>query len=293
MIAADQLPAEVATKVLERPASVTRPWHQVNLVIGALIALAVVLTAIFASLVAPHPPLAIDVADKLQGPTAGHLAGTDQLGRDTLSRAIYASRVSVEVALISVGIGVLFGVLIGTISAFTGGWLDNLLMRLMDIVYAFPAILLAIAIMGGLGTNIVNAMIAIGIIFIPGFARLSRAASLVVLRTQFVDAARAIGMRPARIILSEILPNIMPPLMVQATQGLAFAVVVEAALSFLGLGVQPPDPSWGNMLREGRGFMQHDAWMALTPGAAIFVTVLGFNLLGDGLRDYFDPRLRA
>jgi ABC-type dipeptide/oligopeptide/nickel transport system permease subunit len=293
MVAADQLAAEVATEVLERPPSAARPWHQVNLVIGALIALAVVLTAVFAGLVAPHPPLAIDVAGKLQGPTAGHLAGTDQLGRDILSRAIYASRVSVEVALISVGIGVLFGVFIGTISAFTGGWLDNLLMRLMDIVYAFPAILLAIAIMGGLGTNIVNAMIAIGIIFIPGFARLSRAASLVVLRTQFVDAARAIGMRPARIILSEILPNIMPPLMVQATQGLAFAVVVEAALSFLGLGVQPPDPSWGNMLREGRGFMQHDAWMALTPGAAIFITVLGFNLLGDGLRDYFDPRLRA
>jgi peptide/nickel transport system permease protein len=292
-LTAEQLPGELAAQLADRPEHVARPWHHTNLVIGCVIALLVLLTAVLANLIAPHSPLTIDVVSRLQGPSLRHLAGTDELGRDTLSRAIYAARVSVEVALISVGIGAAVGITIGTLSAWSGGWIDMLLMRFMDIVYAFPAILLAIAIMGGLGTNIVNAMIAIGVIFIPGFARLSRAASLIVLKNQYIDAARAIGMSPFRIVVSEVMPNILPPLLVQSTQGLAFAVVVEAALSFLGLGTQPPDPSWGNMLREGRGFMQYDVWLAITPGFAIFVSVLGFNLLGDGLRDYFDPRLRT
>ena len=288
-----RLPSELGAEVVDRPDALARPWQRPNLMIGLVIAALVVLTALLANVIAPHNPLTIDVPNRLQGPSHLHLAGTDELGRDILSRVIYASRISIEVAAISIGIGGFFGILIGTISAWSGGWVDMLLMRFMDIVYSFPAILLAIAIMGGLGTNITNAMIAIGIIFIPGFARLSRAAALIVLKQQYIDAARAIGMSPFRIVVSEILPNIMPPLLVQGTQGLAFAVVVEAALSFLGLGTQPPDPSWGNMLREGRGFMQYDVWMAIAPGLAIFVTVLGFNLLGDGLRDYYDPRLRA
>jgi peptide/nickel transport system permease protein len=292
-LTAEQLPGELAAQLADRPDQGARPWHHTNLMIGCVIAALVLLSAALANFLAPHSPLSIDVASRLQGPSLRHLAGTDELGRDILSRAIYAARVSVEVALISVGIGAAFGITIGTLSAWSGGWIDMLLMRFMDIVYAFPAILLAIAIMGGLGTNIVNAMIAIGVIFIPGFARLSRAASLIVLKNQYIDAARAIGMSPFRIVVSEVMPNILPPLLVQSTQGLAFAVVVEAALSFLGLGTQPPDPSWGNMLREGRGFMQYDVWLAITPGFAIFVSVLGFNLLGDGLRDYFDPRLRT
>jgi len=283
----------LVAEVADRPEAGARPWHHANLMIGLIIAAFVLLTALLANVIAPHNPLTIDVPNRLHGPSLSHLAGTDELGRDILSRVIYASRVSIEVAVISIGIGAFCGILIGTISAWSGHWVDMLLMRFMDIVYSFPAILLAIAIMGGLGTNITNAMISIGIIFIPGFARLSRAAALIVLKQQYIDAARAVGMSPVRIVWSEILPNIMPPLLVQGTQGLAFAVVVEAALSFLGLGTQPPDPSWGNMLREGRGFMQYDVWMAITPGLAIFVTVLGFNLLGDGLRDYFDPRLRA
>jgi peptide/nickel transport system permease protein len=293
MALAARLPGELVAEVADRPEAAARPWQHTNLMIGLVIAVLVLLTALLANLIAPHNPLTIDVPNRLRGPSLAHLAGTDELGRDILSRVIYASRVSIEVAVISIGIGGFFGILIGTISAWSGRWVDMLLMRFMDIVYSFPAILLAIAIMGGLGTNITNAMIAIGIIFIPGFARLSRAAALIVLKQQYIDAARAVGMSPVRIVISEILPNIMPPLLVQGTQGLAFAVVVEAALSFLGLGTQPPDPSWGNMLREGRGFMQYDVWMAITPGLAIFITVLGFNLLGDGLRDYFDPRLRA
>lgn len=278
--------------VAPAPTPEVRPWEYPQLVIGATIVFAVGLMALLAPLLAPHPPLSIDIVNKLHGPSWGHLAGTDEFGRDILSRVIYASRVSIEVALISVGIGSVIGVSIGMLAAWFGGATDALLMRIMDIVYAFPAILLAIAIMGGLGTNIVNAMIAIGIIFVPGFARLSRASATIVLKSEFVDAARAVAMGRARIILREVLPNIAPVLLVQATQGLAFAVVVEAALSFLGLGVQPPNPSWGNMLSDGRSFMAQDAWTAIAPAVALFLTVLGFNLLGDGLRDYFDPRLR-
>ncbi|HEV7677428.1 MAG TPA: ABC transporter permease [Candidatus Dormibacteraeota bacterium] len=289
MIAADPLAAVSAG----RPAAADRPWRHVNLVLGLSITIAVLLAAILAGTLAPHPPLLIDVSSQLQGPSSAHLLGTDQLGRDTLSRAIYASRVSIEVALISVGIGAFFGVAIGSVSAWYGGALDMALMRCMDILYSFPAILLAIAIMGGLGTSVVNAMIAIGIIFIPGFARLSRAASLVVLKGQFVDAARAVGMSTHRILIGEVLPNILPVLLVQVTSALAGAIIVESSLSFIGLGTQPPDPSWGNMLQQGRSFIQQDAWMALTPGVAIFVAVLGLNLLGDGLRDHLDPRLRG
>lgn len=283
----------IAVASVGRPAAAARPWQHVNLVLGLSITVAVLLTALLAGVLAPHPPLLIDVSSQLQGPSSAHLLGTDQLGRDTLSRAIYASRVSIEVALISVGIGAFFGVAIGTVSAWYGGALDMVLMRFMDILYSFPAILLAIAIMGGLGTSVVNAMIAIGIIFIPGFARLSRAASLVVLKGQFIDAARSLGMATHRILIAEVLPNILPVLLVQVTSALAGAIIVESSLSFIGLGTQPPDPSWGNMLQQGRSFIQQDAWMALAPGVAIVVAVLGLNLLGDGLRDHLDPRLRG
>jgi len=285
-------PPPVSTDYIP-PQPTVLPWRYFNLMFGLVVSCVVLLVAIFAGVLAPHSPLTIDVSSQLQGPSSAHLLGTDQVGRDILSRAIYASRVSIEVALISIGIGAFFGILIGTVAAWYGSAIDMLLMRFMDILYAFPAVLLAIAIMAGLGTNIVNAMIAIGIIFVPGFARLSRAASLVVMKGQFIDAARAVGMSTPRILVSEVLPNILPVLLVQITSGLAAAVIVESSLSFLGLGTQPPDPSWGNMLEAGRSFMRQVPLMALTPGAAIFITVLGFNLLGDGLRDYFDPRLRT
>jgi peptide/nickel transport system permease protein len=267
-------------------------WQHKKAVVGLGIIVAVGMCALFASVIAPDGPLSIDVGNQLKGPSLQHLAGTDEYGRDILSRVIYASRVSIEVALVSVSIGVTIGVTIGVIVAWFGGVTDLLLMRVMDVLYAFPAILLAIVIMGGLGVTIFNAMVAIGIIFIPGFARLTRATMGGVLNSQFIDAAHAMGMRRWRIVRSEILPNIMPPLLIQITQALAFAVIVEAALSFLGLGVQPPSPSWGNMLQDGRGFLAQDASYALAPAIALFITVLGCNLLGDGLRDYYDPRLR-
>lgn len=268
-------------------------WRRWRLVLlgGVLVAL-VVLAAVFAPLIAPYSPLEFDVVDMLQPPSASHWLGTDELGRDVLSRTIYAARISVEVALIAVTVGLVGGTLIGTTAAYFGGIVDTILMRAMDLLFSFPAILLAVVLMASLGTSVFNAMIAIGIVFIPGFSRLARASTQTVLRQQYVEAARTIGMSDARIIFREILPNIVAPLLVEAAVAFAYAVLLESALSFLGLGAQPPDPSWGNMLSTGRGFMAQAPWLSLVPGMAMFITVLGFNLLGDGLRDAFDPHLR-
>jgi peptide/nickel transport system permease protein len=266
--------------------------EHINLLLGALLVLAAVVMAIFANWIAPYSPFDLDTSRMLQPPGPQHLLGTDEVGRDILSRVIFAARISLEVSTISVGIGLTLGVIVGATCALYGGVADMALMRLMDILYSFPAILLAIAIMAGLGTSIVNAMIAIGIIFIPGFARLARATALIVIKNQYIDSARAIGMTNRRILVREILPNIAAPLIVQATVALAYATITESALSFLGLGAQPPDPSWGNMLSTGRGFIAVAPWMTLAPGGALFCTSLGFNLLGDGLRDLLDPRQR-
>lgn len=270
-----------------------RPWRDAKLVVGGGIVLVVVLLALLADQVVPYPPLEIDVNARLQAPSMQHWAGTDNYGRDLLSRAIMASRISMQVAVISVGIGLLFGVAIGIIVALDNGAIDMVLMRFMDILYAFPAILLAIVVMAGLGNTLTHAMIAIGIIFIAPVARLARATVRGVLKNQYIEAARAVGMSTPRIVISEVLPNIVPPLLVQATQLLAFAVLLEAALSFLGIGAQPPQPSWGNMLEVARGFLARAPWLAVAPGVALFITVLGLNLVGDGLRDVLDPKLRT
>jgi peptide/nickel transport system permease protein len=258
---------------------------------GSLVAL-VVLCAVFADYVAPYSPYDLDVASMLQGPSAAHWLGTDEVGRDELSRAIFAARISVEVALVAVGVGLIGGTIIGIVAAYFGGWIDLALMRLMELLFSFPAILLAVILLASLGTNILNAMLAIGIIFIPGFSRLARAATNDVLRQQYIDAARTIGMSDRRIVMREILPNVVTPLLVEAAVAFAYAVLLESALSFLGLGAQPPEPSWGNMLNTGRGFMAQAPWLGVVPGMAMFLCVLGFNLLGDGLRDAFDPHLR-
>ena len=250
------------------------------------------LAALFADWIAPYSPYDLDVAYMLQGPSGAHWLGTDELGRDVLSRTIFAARISVEVALVAVGVGLLGGTVIGIVAAYFGGLVDLVLMRLMELLFSFPAILLAVILMASLGTSILNAMIAIGIIFIPGFSRLARAATHGVLRQQYVDAARAIGMSHRRILIREILPNVATPLLVEAAVAFAYAVLLESALSFLGLGAQPPEPSWGNMLNTGRGFMAQAPWLSIVPGMAMFLCVLGFNLLGDGLRDVFDPHLR-
>ena len=268
-------------------------WRRWRLVLaGGAIVGVILLCAIFAPLIAPYSPYDLDVAVMLQGPGAEHLLGTDEVGRDTLSRTIYAARISMQVAFIAASVGLVFGALIGLTAAYFGGWVDLVLMRFMELLFSFPAILLAVVLMASLGTSIANAMLAIGIVFIPGFARLARASTEVVLREQYVEAAQAVGMSHGRIILREILPNIVAPLLVEAAVAFSYAVLLESALSFLGLGAQPPEPSWGNMLNTGRGFMAQAPWLSIVPGMAIFLTVLGFNTLGDGLRDVLDPHLR-
>jgi peptide/nickel transport system permease protein len=263
-----------------------------TITIGACLVGLVVLAAIGAPWIAPYSPYDLDVALMLQPPSWQHWLGTDEVGRDVLSRTVHAARISVEVALVAVSVGLLGGTLIGLLAAYFGGIADLVLMRLMELLFSFPAILLAIILMASLGTSILNAMIAIGIIFIPGFARLARATTMDVLRQQFVDAARAIGMGDSRIIFREILPNILAPSLVEAAVAFAYAVLLESALSFLGLGAQPPEPSWGNMINTGRGFMAQAPWLGIVPGTALFLCVLGFNLLGDGLRDLLDPHLK-
>ena len=262
------------------------------LLAGGLLTAIVVFAALFAEVVAPFSPYDLDVDTMLQGPSAAHWLGTDEVGRDVLSRAIFAARISIVVALVAVGVGLIGGTVIGIVAAYFGGWIDLALMRLMELLFSFPAILLAVILLASLGTNILNAMLAIGIIFIPGFSRLARAATNGVLRQQYIEAARAIGMSDARILLREILPNVMTPLLVEAAVAFAYAVLLESALSFLGLGAQPPEPSWGNMLNTGRGFMAQAPWLGIVPGMAMFLCVLGFNLVGDGLRDAFDPHMR-
>ena len=275
----------------ERPGGVA--WRRYGLLlIGALMASWVIASAVFADLIAPYSPYDLDVASMLQGPSGAHWLGTDELGRDVLSRTIHAAKISVEVAVVAVSVGLIGGTIIGIIAAYFGGLVDMVLMRIMEVLFSFPAILLAVILMASLGTSIFNAMIAIGIIFIPGFSRLARAATHGVLRQQYVEAARTIGMSDGRILVREILPNVVTPLLVEAAVAFAYAVLLESALSFLGLGAQPPEPSWGNMLNTGRGFMEQAPWLSIVPGMAMFLCVLGFNLLGDGLRDFFDPHLR-
>jgi len=262
------------------------------LMIGGSIVTVLLACAIFPETIATHSPYAVDVPNKLQGPTAAHWLGTDELGRDTFSRTVHATTISIKVALIAVAIGLVGGTIIGTLSAFFGGLADMVTMRAMDLLYAFPAILLAIVIMAALGTSILNAMLAIGIVFIPGFSRLARALTLSVVHQGYIEAAHVIGMSQTRIVVREILPNVITPLVVEAAVASAYAILIESSLSFLGLGAQPPEASWGNMLDNGRGFMGQTPWLGIVPGMAMFLAVLGFTLLGDGLRDFMDPKLK-
>lgn len=235
-------------------------------------------------------PYDLDVTVMLAPPSAEHWLGTDELGRDLLARTLHAARISLAVGVVAASIGFLFGTAIGILAAYAGGWVDAVLMRAMDVVFTFPAMLLAIVLMASLGTNVMNATLAIGIVFIPGFARLARISAVTVLRQEFVGAARAVGAGPGRILLHDVLPNIAPLLLVEAAAALSYAILLESTLSFLGLGAQPPEPSWGAMLNAGRGFLAQAPWLSMAPGAAVFLTVFGFTLLADGLRDQFDPR---
>ena len=241
-------------------------------------------------LVMAHDPLAQNLAERLEAPSPGNWMGTDEFGRDVLSRVLYGARVSLRVGLVAVAISLLFGGFIGLVSGFYGGSLDLLVMRLMDVVLAFPAILLAIAVVAVLGPSLNNAMIAVGITGIPVYARLVRGVVLQVKSLEYVTAARALGAGDARILAKAVLPNCVAAILVQTSLGLATAVLDAAGLSFLGLGAQPPTPEWGAMLSQGRELILDAPWALTAPGVAILLSVLGFNLLGDGLRDALDPR---
>lgn len=260
--------------------------------LGLAIYLVVVAMALGAELVAPYEPNQIQMSVRLQGPSSAHWLGTDELGRDVVTRIIYGARVSVVVGMLSIGIATLIGVPLGLIAGYYGGWADAAISRAVDALLAFPSIILALAIMSVLGPNLQNAMIAIGIIYAPAFVRLTRAGVLSVKVNEYVLAARVAGARDTYLMARTILPNLVSPLLVQVTLGFASAIIAEAALSFLGMGVQPPTPSWGAMLDSGRRFLSQTLWYSSSAGMAIFLTILSLNLLGDGLRDVLDPRLR-
>jgi len=261
-------------------------------VLAGTIVIILIITALVGPLITPYDPNHIDMANRFDPPSLAHPFGTDDFGRDIFSRVIVGARLSLQVGLIAVGLAATAGTLLGLVAGYAGRLTDEVIMRAMDILFAFPAILLAIAIMAALGKGITNAMIAIGIVYVPIFARIARSSVLSIREEEFIDAARAIGASDKRIIFRHILPNTLSPLIVETTLSLSFAILAEAALSFFGLGTQPPDPSWGRMLSEGRAYFQQSVWLAIWPGLAIMMTVLGFNLLGDGLRDALDPRLK-
>lgn len=249
--------------------------------------------ALLAQVIAPYSPVELHPEIALQPPSPQHLFGTDDFGRDVLSRVVYGARVSLMVCVISVGICSLLGLVLGVASGYFGGWIDLVIMRIVDAMFAFPVVLLAIAVVAVLGPGLENATLALGIIFTPAYARVARAAALMVMQEQYVEAARSLGASDTRIMRRDLLPNMMPALIVQTTLLFAIAIVVEAGLSFIGLGAQPPEPSWGSMLRTGREFLEIASWLAIAPGAAIFISVLGLNLVGDWLRDALDPRLKV
>lgn len=260
--------------------------------IGGSVVLLVIIAAVFAPIVAPYDPKQQEIVSLLQGPSRDHWLGTDELGRDTLSRVIYGAQVSLMVGIIAVSISLVIGAALGLIAGYGRGIVDTIIMQFMDGLLAFPALVLALAITAMLGPSLNNAMIAIGVTGIPAFARLVRGQVLALRDLEYVQAARSIGANHSRIMLRHILPNTMAPIIVQTSIAIPAAILAEAGLSFLGLGIQPPTPSWGAMLNTARGYIQMSPWLAIVPGVAIFVTVLAFNFLGDALRDTLDPRLR-
>ena len=263
------------------------------MIVGGALVLTWLFLAAFAPIVAPYDPIKVNVLEALRPPSLTHLLGTDDLGRDVLSRVIWGSRVSLSVGLISVSIGFFIGVTLGLAAGYLGGAFDLLAMRAVDALLAFPALVLAIAITSALGPQIQNAMIAIGIVAIPAYARLTRGQVLAVRAREFIVAARTVGSTPLRIVLRHIFPNVLNALIVQATLSTAFAILAEAALSFLGLGPQPPYPSWGQDVNYSQRYLPNlKWWMSVGPGVAIFTAVFAFNFLGDALRDALDPRLR-
>ncbi len=267
--------------------------RQKSAVIGASILIFFIITAIFAPLIATHDPRDADVTVRLQGWSQDHYFGTDKVGRDIFSRIVYGSRISIKIGLVAMTFSISIGALLGVIAGYYGGWLDNTIMRVMDMMLAMPSILLAMVIVTILGQSLTNAIIAVSIVYIPQYARILRASVLTIREQDYVTAAHAIGISDFRILTRAILPNCLAPLIVQATLGMGAAILDAAGLSFLGLGAEIGEPEWGAMLNENRALIRRAPWTVMTPGIAIFLIVLGFNLLGDALRDVLDPQVKT
>jgi peptide/nickel transport system permease protein len=290
-------PATPAPPRPPAPGNAARAWRQLRrnraALAGLIIVGALVLVAIFAPLLASYNPYAVSLDERLQPPGAGHLLGTDELGRDVLSRLLYGARVSLWVGLVTVLLAGLIGVSGGLAAGYLGGYWDVVVMRLVDVFLAFPVIILAIAIVAVRGPGLTNVLLALALVYWTTYARVARGVVLALREEEYTWAARALGASAPRIMLRHLLPNAVAPLVVLASLGMGTAILAEAALSFLGLGIQPPEASWGSMLNAGMQFLRDAGFLSTFPGLAIFVTVLGFNLLGDGLRDALDPRLRG
>ena len=274
-----------------------RSWFSVmrsspRTAIGAIVLAIIVLAAVFAEQVSPYPPNQQNLRNRLTPPSAENLLGTDQFGRDVLSRIIYGGRVSLQVGFIAVGIALVAGGLLGLVAAFYGRWVDSVVSFVVDVLLALPGFLLALAIVAALGPSLVNVMIAVGIAYVPQFARITRSAVLQVIEMDYVTAAQAAGSRDGRIMFKHVVPNSLSPVIVQVTLALAGAILSAAGLSFLGLGAQPPTAEWGSMLNSARPYIRDAHWAVTFPGVAIVVTVLALNMVGDGLRDALDPRRR-
>ncbi len=260
---------------------------------GAAVMLLAITVALLAPVVAPYNPLKQNLNNTLARPDWTHLMGTDNVGRDVFSRMVYGTRVSLVAGFGSVVIAGLVGGLLGLLAGYAGGRVDNLVMRMMDAVLSFPPLVLALALGAVLGAGLTGVVIALGVVYTPTFARLMRGQVLSITAREYVDAARALGAPGWRIAWSHVLPNATAPIVVQASLSVAFAILAEASLSFLGLGIQPPAASWGSMINAGRGYLQQAPWIVFGPGAALFITVVGLNFVGDAIRDALDPRLRA
>jgi len=289
--------AETLLERTGKPTSLTRDAvrqlrRNPGAVAGACVLAAIVLVTIFSSVLAPYDPVAQDTQAIRQPPSRDHLFGTDNFGRDVFSRVIAGGRKSLPVGLVAVAIAAVVGVLCGLVAGYYGRWTDSLVMRASDLMLAFPGILLAMSLVAILGSSLFNLMLAVGIASIPEYTRVVRGTVLSAREMEYVTAARVSGAGGGKIMLRHILPNILPPVIVLATLGIAGAIILGSTLSFLGLGVKPPAPEWGNMLSDGRTMMRHHWWVSFFPGLAIMLTVLSINLLGDGLRDSLDPRLR-
>lgn len=261
-----------------------------SLVVGLFITLAIIFCAVFAPYVATHGVEQMDMSNRFEGPTWEHILGTDNFGRDLWSRLVFGARISLTIAVISVLCSALIGTVVGLAAGYFGGWVDQLLMRITDVFLGFPAIVLALAIVAVLGPGVLNVSFAIIVVAWTEYARVVRSTTLVLREQNYVQAARALGASPVRILFKEILPNALGPIIVLASLGLGTAIIAESALSFLGFGLPPPTPTWGWTLAYGTKFMRDAPWLSIISGATIMVTVLGFNLLGDGLRDVLDPR---